>query len=150
MYPKHDDPNNPDITSKFCTIRGEILDEDGNGKQGVNVIARNVNDPLRDARSMVSGTYFPGPVIAGRRIMDGHYTLAGLVPGQVYEVTYEELTHEYDDGGGFMPLGTESPEDVGSGVIPGPDGVAQIPCNAAGDVALMPAFQPSLAEGSHP
>jgi len=25
MYPKHDDPNNPDITSKFCTIRGEIL-----------------------------------------------------------------------------------------------------------------------------
>lgn len=137
LYPKMDENNKPLLETKYCTIKGTILDKEGNGYPGVNVVASNVkaDQSAKDARSMVSGAFFPGPSIAGRRVMDGQYVLAGLMPGETYEVSYESLTHEYDEGGGFMPLGTESP-DVGKGLI-----ASDVPCHHGGEEIVLPDFQ---------
>lgn len=137
LYPKMDENNKPLLETKYCTIKGTILDKEGNGYPGVNVVANNVkaDQSAKDARSMVSGAFFPGPSIAGRRVMDGQYVLAGLMPGETYEVHYESLTHDYDVGGGFMPLGTESP-DVGEGLI-----AADVPCHQGGEVITLSDFQ---------
>lgn len=122
------------FSDNFCTVTGEIKNAEGKGMQGVNVVAKNVNNPIDDARSWVSG------VLYKEGTANGTYILAGLNPGEEYEVHYEELLHKYDGGGGFGPLGADSPVNLGAAVIPGPGGTATVKCGGGGQLISMPEF----------
>jgi len=82
----------PGWPDSFGTITGRILMPDGVTEiTGVNVIARNLADPLGDANSAISGDYTQGAVGA-----DGLFTLHGLTPGAQY-VLYADRIEQ----GGF-------------------------------------------------
>lgn len=67
------------------TITGTVFDLDGvTPIGGVNVVARNVELPLSDAVSMLSGA-------ATQTAGDGKFTLNGLTPGEVYVLFVEEI-----------------------------------------------------------
>lgn len=118
----------------YCTVVGDIVDAKGKGMQGVNVFAQNVVDPGVDTRSGVSGIFFPPAT------ENGQYVLAGLMPENNYEIRYEELTHEYDTGGGFMPLGPASPTGLGSGIVADASGNSVVRCDSGGKVIRLPKF----------
>ena len=70
----------PGYLASHGTIKGRILEKDGKtGITGVNVVARNVDDPFGNAVSAMSGDYVR--VEAGT---DGSFTLNGLTPGARY------------------------------------------------------------------
>lgn len=69
------------------TISGEILQTDGStGLTGVNIVARNVDDPLGDVITVMSGDYTQGMLGP-----DGRYTINGLTPGEEYVVYVENI-----------------------------------------------------------
>jgi len=124
----------------YCTVVGEIIDSEGKGVKGVNVLAKNVLDPVVDVRSGISGAYYP------ETADDGRYVLPGLMPETDYEISYEELTHLYDRGSGFPPLGPASPTGVGAGLIADEDGKTTIRCEKGG-VKRMPDYTMDLKKG---
>jgi hypothetical protein len=70
----------PDYPGSKGSIKGRILQTDGEtGITGVNVIARNLDNPYTDAVSAMSGDYVR--VAAGD---DGTFTINGLTPGARY------------------------------------------------------------------
>jgi hypothetical protein len=102
------------------TITGRILFSDGQTPaQGFNVIARQVDDPLRVAVSSTSGFLFTGdngnpivpypglsPTPYGSRDENliGYYEIPGLPPGQ-YTVEVEAIDSDFEGGSGIGPLG---------------------------------------------
>ncbi|MEL7023249.1 MAG: carboxypeptidase-like regulatory domain-containing protein [Pseudomonadota bacterium] len=80
------------------TITGQILSPSGDGITGVNVIARNVENPFEDAVSAISGD----------RAGDGIYTLNGLTPGAAYTIHTDQILQ-----GGFSttPVQLPGPEE---------------------------------------
>ena len=69
------------------TISGEILLKDeSTGLTGVNVVARNVADPLGDVVTVMSGDHTQGTLGP-----DGRYTINGLTPGADYVVYVENI-----------------------------------------------------------
>jgi hypothetical protein len=73
------------------TITGKIYMPDGTTEvSGVNVIARNLANPLVDANSVLSGDYTQGAVGP-----DGLFTLNGLTPGAQYVLYVDKIV----DGG---------------------------------------------------
>ena len=76
----------------FATITGRVFDSDGVTEvTGVNVIARNLADPFRDAVSALSGDFTQGAL--GN---DGLFTFTGLTPGASYVVYIDAIA-----AGGF-------------------------------------------------
>ncbi|MGY0617315.1 hypothetical protein [Vibrio sp. FJH11] len=74
--------------SQLGSIEGTLHLKDGStGYSGVNIIARNVNDPLIDAISVQSGNLTQGKVGP-----DGYFKINGLTPGQSYVLYTEEIT----------------------------------------------------------
>ncbi|HQR29779.1 MAG TPA: hypothetical protein PLL32_05165 [Anaeromyxobacteraceae bacterium] len=74
------------------TITGKVLGLDGRTElTGVNVIARNLDDPFSDANSSLSGQWTQGQFGP-----DGSYTLNGLKPGARYVVYVDAIV-----AGGF-------------------------------------------------
>lgn len=85
------------------TITGTILDPTGtDGLTGVNVIARNIEEPFVDAVSAISGD----------RGEPGVYTINGLTPGAQYTVHIDQILQ-----GGFSttPIGLPGPEEFYNG-----------------------------------
>ncbi len=73
------------------SISGAILAPNGTTRlSGVNVIARNINDPFVDAVSTFSGAYTNGTGQADPNV--GLYTLSGLTPGEDYAVFVDVVT----------------------------------------------------------
>ena len=74
------------------TITGKVLGLDGRTElTGVNVIARNLDDPFTDANSSLSGEWTQGQFGP-----DGSYTLNGLKPGARYVIYVDAIV-----AGGF-------------------------------------------------
>ncbi|ABZ76547.1 conserved hypothetical protein [Shewanella halifaxensis HAW-EB4] len=73
--------------SQFGSIEGTLRLKDGQTEySGINIIARNVNDPLFDAVSAQSGNLTQGKVGP-----DGSFKINGLTPGQSYVLYTEEI-----------------------------------------------------------
>jgi hypothetical protein len=73
------------------TISGAILAPNGTTRlSGVNVIARNINDPFVDAVSTFSGAYTNGTSQADPNA--GLFTLSNLEPGEQYAVFVDQVT----------------------------------------------------------
>ncbi len=69
------------------SITGVLRLKDGRTQfSGINVIARNVNNPLHDAVSAMTGDQTQGLVGP-----DGRFTISNLTPGQDYLVYIEEI-----------------------------------------------------------
>jgi flagellar hook capping protein FlgD len=69
------------------TVSGKIFMPDGTTEvSGVNIIARNLSDPLGNATSAISGDHTQGALGA-----DGSFTLHGLTPGAQYLVYVDAL-----------------------------------------------------------
>nr|WP_319555711.1 hypothetical protein [uncultured Vibrio sp.] len=74
--------------SQFGSIEGTLRLKDGSTEySGVNIIARNVADPLFDAVSAQSGNQTQGKVGP-----DGYFKINGLTPGANYVLYTEEIT----------------------------------------------------------
>jgi hypothetical protein len=104
------------------SIKGRILQTDGTtGITGINVIARNLDNPYVDAVSAMSGDYVR--VAAGD---DGSYTLNGLTPGARYAV-YTDLIVK----GGFptnQPLYVPEGEEFYNGANESGNGITDDRC----------------------
>ncbi|PHJ42887.1 hypothetical protein [Vibrio sp. PID17_43] len=74
--------------ANYGSIEGTLRLKDGSTEySGVNIIARNVDDPLFDAVSAQSGYLTQGKVGP-----DGYFKINGLTPGQRYVLYTEEIT----------------------------------------------------------
>jgi hypothetical protein len=81
LYPRRD------WLRAYGTISGTVLDIDGKTPlTGVNVVARNVDDPFVDASSSITGEWTQGQFGP-----DGSFVLHGLRPGARYVVYVDAL-----------------------------------------------------------
>jgi hypothetical protein len=112
----------PDYHSSKGSISGVLYLKDGRTQfSGVNVIARNVNNPLFDAVSAMSGDQTQGQIGP-----DGRFTINNLTPGQDYVVYIEQIV-----AGGYpttpQRLASQAEYwDAAEGTSPATD----LPCNA--------------------
>jgi hypothetical protein len=78
----------PDYFSSRGSIEGRLFLKDGKTEySGINVIARNVADPLNDAISGMTGAWTQGQLGP-----DGRFRINNLTPGEEYVVHIEEIT----------------------------------------------------------
>lgn len=120
----------PGYPASNGSIKGRVLQTNGkDGITGVNVIARNLDNPFTDAVSAMSGDYVR--VEAGD---DGTFTLNGLTPGARYAV--------YTDGivaGGFptlQPFYIPGPEEFYNGANESGNGVTDDRCQSEAITAV--------------
>ncbi len=98
----------PEFRAETGTITGRILTPNGTPYTGVNVIARNVDDPFDDAVSSISGA-----LSVFNRDEDpraGEFVLTGLTPGARYAVYADRLI-----GGRSAFGGLPGPEEFYNG-----------------------------------
>ena len=77
----------PGWPGNYGTVSGEIRLKDGTtGLTGVNVVVRNVADPLGDVITVLSGN-----LSQGEYGPDGHFTINGLTPGAQYVVYVDNI-----------------------------------------------------------
>jgi hypothetical protein len=90
-----------------ASIHGRILGLDGTTElTGVNVIARNLDDPFADAISVISGDH-----TQGRAAPDGRFALNGLTPGARYVVYTDMLKRRnYSTPAAILYYGNHSEE----------------------------------------
>ena len=82
----------PDYMATRGSIHGTLRLKDGSTEySGINVVARNINDPMFDAVSGMTGMLTQGKVGP-----DGRYQINNLEPGEQYVVYLEEIVQ-----GGF-------------------------------------------------
>ena len=107
----------PGFAASTAAISGTILAPNGATKlSGVNVIARNVADPFRDAVSAISGDFTEdfsqGDAVAGT------FVIEGLTPGADYAIFVDQILQ-----GGFStaPLSLPGPEEFWNGAAESSD-----------------------------
>ena len=104
------------FNSTYGIIQGRIYFSDGvSGEEGVNVIARSIANPKRDAVSVVSGYLFtgnPGQSVTGDNIggsssgsrdpsLEGYFEL--VVPAGTYTVEIEAINSEFTEDSAVGP-----------------------------------------------
>lgn len=72
--------------SQFGSIKGKLLTKEGVEYSGVNLIARNLDDPYQDVISQQSGNMTQGLIGP-----DGSFTINGLKPGARYALYTQEI-----------------------------------------------------------
>lgn len=119
LYPA---PGYPDARG---SVTGRILQTAGNpGITGVNIIARNVDDPFADAVSAMSGDWIR--VSTGD---DGSFTINGLTPGARYAIYTDGIA-----GGGFptsQPFYIPGPEEFFNGPNESGNGLTDDRCQSS-------------------
>jgi hypothetical protein len=103
------------------SIGGRILLKDGKTQlTGVNVVARNVADPLGDVITVMSGDQTQGELGP-----DGRFTINGLAPGASYVLYVEGIV-----AGGFPtpPATLPSFQEYWNGAAESADAAADDPC----------------------
>src|SRR5215204_4269536 len=116
LYPA---PGYPDTHG---SIAGRVLQTNGrDGITGVNVIARNLDNPYGDAVSAMSGDY-----VRAEAGDDGSFTLTGLTPGARYALYTDMIV-----AGGFptqQPLYVPEGEEFYNGANESGDGITDDRC----------------------
>jgi len=86
--------------NNFCRITGELIDTDGKGFQGADVVGRalSADNEWSDVRTIISGVLYP----AGSA--NGNYSLGGLIPGRNYVVGYRAVDEMYTGGSSIAPF----------------------------------------------
>lgn len=119
----------------FGTITGVVRDASGQDLKGVNVIAMRDEGSERmaqvDARSMVSGSAYPG--FSG----DARYTLFGLVPGRKYKVICEPIYKGFTGDSGLEPI-SNPPADFPPCEAVTPDGIKQVSVGTGETLEMAP------------
>ncbi|MCG9711071.1 hypothetical protein L1D46_20075 [Pseudoalteromonas sp. Isolate3] len=72
--------------SKFGSIRGKLFTKEGVEYSGINLIARNLDNPYEDVITQQSGN-----MTQGRIGPDGSFTINGLTPGARYALYTQEI-----------------------------------------------------------
>ncbi len=87
----------------FCHLSGIVYRVDGETElQGVNLIAASTEDPLDEAASFVSGSYFTGSnTSCGAK--SGGYEIGGLRPGKTYTLSLEPISPVFTGGSSIEP-----------------------------------------------
>ena len=118
-------------------VTGFVLHFDGYTQiQGVNVVARNIDDPLEDSVSYVSGQPASAENNFEPSSLKGYYELKGLTPGASYTLGIEEISSQFIDGSSVGPL--NPPRDLDPS-----DPVAFLEFwNGAGEVGTNPPDDP--------
>ncbi len=118
-----------DFSQYFCTVIGDLVDEEGAGIQGVNVVGRaSSEDVWGDVRTHVSGAFFR----AGTE--DGSYVLSGIIPNKSYDIYYQGIDSSFTGGSSFAPL-----DPPLAGVVPGVVVSEKVLCSAGGEVVAISA-----------
>lgn len=92
--------------SSFCTLTGTVYASDGSSPiQGVNVIARNPDNPLEEAISFVSGAFYTGSY-DDCQAPAGDYEIHGLRPGVSYTLEFEKINPAFTGGSSVEPCQT--------------------------------------------
>ncbi len=84
------------FSTETVTIKGQILKSDGSPVMHANVIARNIDDPLCEAFSMLSAReceYSSQEICEDAGFTEANYEITGLPPG-TYTLEVEEVADE--------------------------------------------------------
>jgi hypothetical protein len=104
--------------SDFCRLDGTTFRADGKTElQGVNVIAANPSDPLREDTSAVSGSLYAG-ADTDCSFQAGGFTLAGLKPGVDYSLNFEPISQVFTGGSSLEPCDPPQ-KDFAAESVPG-------------------------------
>lgn len=94
----------PSFAAGTASMIGLVLDVDGmTPLAGVNVIARNVNDPFRDCVSYISGHLAAGQDDPEPAALAA-FELKGLTPNAAYKVYIEEVASFFTGGARVGPI----------------------------------------------
>lgn len=119
----------PGYPASKGSITGKVLQTNGkDGITGVNIIARNLDEPFSDAVSVMSGDWVRVPTGD-----DGSYTINGLTPGARYALYIDSIVN-----GGFptqQPFFLPAPEEFFNGASESGNGLSDHRCQASEIVA---------------
>lgn len=104
--------------SSFCRMEGVVFESDGTTElQGVNVVAGAVDDPLGEAVSFVSGSFYTGD-FSDCDAAEGDFVLSGLTPGRSYRLSVEKVSQAFTGGSSLEPC---DPPQTGfdAAIVPG-------------------------------
>jgi hypothetical protein len=106
LYPE------PNYFATTASVAGNILAPNGTTRlSGINVIARNVDNPFLDAVSALSGD-FTDEIDPAASAVVGTYRFTGLTPGAQYAVYVDGIL---DGGFSTTPRNLPGPEEFASG-----------------------------------
>ena len=89
--------------SSFCQLSGVTFKIDGKTElQGVNVLASAEEDPNGETTSAVSGSFYTGSN-SKCSLPVGDFTISGLIPGKLYELSFEPINRAFTGGSSLEP-----------------------------------------------
>lgn len=109
----------------FCAFTGELVDGEGKGVQGADVVARAAEDVFAwsDVRTVISGVDYPSGSESGR------YVLGGMLPNRKYTVSYRAVLPFFTAGANIAPYDPPKTE-ISSGIV----GENIVACTSGGGV----------------
>ncbi|MBI1910296.1 MAG: hypothetical protein HYS22_09025 [Deltaproteobacteria bacterium] len=92
-----------DFANAFCTIQGKVFESNGTTElQGVNVVARNIENSLEETITFVSGAFYKGS-FTDCDAKQGDYYLKGIIPGKQYSLEIEKVNATFTGGSSVEP-----------------------------------------------
>ncbi|MBI4196996.1 MAG: hypothetical protein HY539_04155 [Deltaproteobacteria bacterium] len=127
------------LDRSFCTLEGTVYKADQTTElQGVNVVARRVDNPFAESTSFVSGQLYTGDH-SNCNAPEGGFSIHGLIPGVDYTLSVEKISRAFTGGSSIEPcdppqsgfqektvLGTFSCSSAGQTISAGTDATTTI------------------------
>lgn len=124
-----------DLEDDFCTVRGSLLDTDGNPLRCADVQA--VTDDPADSIAVVSG------VFAANSSENGQFILRGLDPALTYTINVRRINSGFTGGSGIGPCTTQNSNIVNEEIA-----TVQAGSCLAGDTENLGSIQTLSSAGS--